>query len=409
MNRKTFTIMFFIKRTKLLKNQEAPIYLRITVDGERAETTINRSINPEYWNDQKEAANSQAEHASDLNQYLNQIRYQIYQHQKDLIDKNVSITAQALKNAYLNINDGEKRMILQVYQEHNENLKLLLNKGIAPGTYERHVTSRKHLERFIQDTFNKKDYSLKDIDHGFIVKYETFLRTKRNCCNNTTVKYIKNFGKIIRFALNNDWIRVNPFRNIKYRLEEVDKPYLNLEELNSLIKKHIPILRTAQVRDVFVFCCFTGLAFIDVKSLCFKDIEIGFDGNSWIKKQRHKSKQWQHVPLLPVAKQIIEKYSRHPECVRKGVLLPVLTNQKMNAYLKEVADLCGITKNLTTHCARHTFATTVTLANNISMESVSKMLGHSSLAMTKKYARILDSTIGKEMDQLAEKLKFQVN
>ena len=164
-------------------------------------------------------------------------------------------------------------MILEVYQEHNDDLKLKVNKGVAPGTYERHVTSRKHLESYIQDTYNKKDIPLREIDHQFITRYETYLRTKRNCANNTTVKYIKNFGKIIRFALNNDWIRVNPFRNIKYRLEEVDKPYLNLEELNSVTNKTISIQRIAQVRDVFVLCCFTGLAFVDVKSLSQKDIE----------------------------------------------------------------------------------------------------------------------------------------
>lgn len=409
MNRKTFTISFFIKRTKLTKNQEAPIFLRITVDGERSEVSIKRSINPTFWDVQKEAADPRSLYGNGLNQFLNQIRYQIYLYQKDLIDRNKEISAQSLKNAYLNINEEGNKTILQVYQEHNDNLKVMINKGVSEGTYERHVTSRKHLERYIDANFKGKDINLKDIDHAFIVKYETFLRTVRNCSNNTTVKYIKNFGKIIRYALNNDWIRVNPFRNIKYKLDEVDKPFLNAEELNSVMNKKISIPRIAQVRDIFVFCCFTGLAFIDVKSLSLKDLEPGFDGNLWIKKQRHKSKQWAHIPLLPIAKQIIESYSLNPECIKKGVLLPVLTNQKMNAYLKEVADLCGINKNLTTHCARHTFATTVTLANKISMESVSKMLGHASIKMTQKYARILDSTIGQEMTLLAEKQTFQMN
>jgi len=409
MNRKTFTISFFIKRTKLTKNQEAPIFLRITVDGERSEASIKRSINPTFWDDQREAADPKYLYGNALNQFLNQIRYQIYLHQKDLIDRNKEISAQSLKNAYLNINEEGNKTILQVYQEHNDNLKLMINKGVSEGTYERHVTSRKHLERYIDANYKEKDINLKDIDHAFIVKYETFLRTIRKCSNNTAVKYIKNFGKIIRYALNNDWIRINPFRNIKYKLDEVDKPFLNPEELNSVMNKKIIIPRIAQVRDVFIFCCFTGLAFIDVKSLSLKDLETGFDGKLWIRKQRHKSKQWAHIPLLPVAKQIIERYSLNPDCIRKGVLLPVLTNQKMNAYLKEVADLSGINKNLTTHCARHTFATTVTLANKISMESVSKMLGHSSIKMTQRYARILDSTIGQEMTLLAEKQTFQMN
>jgi site-specific recombinase XerD len=209
--------------------------------------------------------------------------------------------------------------------------------------------------------------------------------------------------------MNRDWIQAKPFRNIRFHLEEVDKPFLSQGELNKLMAREFAIARIAQVRDVFVFCCFTGLAFIDVKTLTAKDLQQGVDGNLWIRKQRNKSKQWAHIPLLPDARLIIDQYRSNLQCQRKGVLLPVLSNQKMNAYLKEIADLCGIQKNLTTHCARHTFATTVTLANKISMESVSKMLGHSSLAMTMKYARILDSTIGLEMSQLADKMKTQIS
>ncbi len=400
--------MFFLRKGRN-KDDHRNIYLRITVDGICAEISIKRSIDLQQWNIAKGCAKNSSPFTKELNAKLEQIRTQIYQYERDLIDRNKLVTAQALKDAYLNINDEGNKFILQVYQEHNDDLELKIGKGIAPGTHERHVTSRKHLESYINEIYKKKDYLLKDIDNQFIVRYETYLRTKRNCANNTTIKYIRNFGKIIRYAINNDWIRVNPFRNIKFHLDEVDKPFLNIDELNSIIRKEIQIPRIAQVRDVFVFCCFTGLAFVDVKSLCSKDFEKGFDGNTWIKKQRHKSKQWQHLPLLPPAKVILSRYEHNPECIIKGVMLPVLTNQKMNAYLKEVADLCGITKNLTTHCARHTFATTVTLANNISMESVSKMLGHSSLAMTKRYARILDSTIGQEMNTLAKKLQFNLN
>lgn len=379
MIRSSFSIMFYIKRTKPLKNQEVPIYIRITVDGGRAEISVKRSVIPKLWNQRKGNVESFAPHGNETNQYLEQVRYLIYKYHKELLDKNLPVTAQSIKKAYLNQNPEANMAILKVYQEHNENLKLLIGRGIAEGTYERHVTSRKHLESFIQEAYGRKDFGFNEVNHAFLVKYEAFLRTSRNCCNNTSIKYIKNFGKIIRYALCNDWIRVNPFRNLKYRLDEVDKPFLTQPELIKLINKCIPITRTAQVRDIFVFCCFTGLAFIDVKSLSQKDIEYGNDGTIWIRKQRHKSKQWAHIPLLPIARQIIEKYSLQHDCVRKGVLLPVLSNQKMNSYLKEVGDLCEIRKNLTTHCARHTFATTVTLANKISMESVSKMLGHSSL------------------------------
>lgn len=409
MERRTFTIMFMIRRARRLKNQEVPIYMRITVDGERAEISIKRSVNPGYWNEVKGNAKSGTPYAKELNFFLEQIRHKVYEHQQDLINRNKVVTATSLKNAFLNIGEDDHKTLLQAYEEHNATLKLRIDNGVSRSTFIRHTTSKKHLEKYIQTEYKKNDIPLRDVDHTFIVKYETYLRVKRNCNNNTTVKYIRNLGKIIREGMKRDWIKIDPFRNLKFRTEEVDKPFLNRTELDAIINKQLELIRIAQVRDIFVFCCFTGLAFVDVKSLNRKDLEAGVDGNLWIKKQRHKSKQWAHIPLLPIAKQIIERYSTNPECLRRDVLLPVPSNQKMNAYLKEVADLCGISKNLTTHCARHTFATTVTLANNISMESVSKMLGHSSLAMTKKYARILDSTIGKEMNQLAQKMQFSIN
>jgi integrase len=409
MGRKTFAILFFIKKSKLLRNQEAPIYLRITVDGKRAEVSIKRSICPVHWNEMRGEAESTLDYAGELNQYLNQIRHQIYQHQLDLRDKRKAVTALSLKNAFLNIDNEDDMTILQAYQEHNENLKRRINKGVSKSTFIRHTTSKIHLERFIKEEYKQNDYYLKDIDHLFIVKYENYLRVKRDCNNNTTVKYIRNMGKIIREAMNRNIVMVNPFRNIKLKIEEVDIPFLNKNELLAITEKKITLARISLARDIFVFCCFTGLAFVDVKSLTRHDLEEGPDGTIWIKKQRHKSKIWAHVPLLPPAKQILDKYKLNPVCQLQGVLLPVTSNQKMNAYLKEIAELCGITKNLTTHCARHTFATTVALANGISIESTSKMLGHSNIRMTQKYARILDSTIGQEMNQLAGKLNFQLN
>jgi len=410
MERRTFSLMFFIRRTKLRKNLEAPVMLRITVNGDRTEFSIQRTILPEQWNGERGCAKANTRFGKELNQCLDQIRLQVYQRHQELMAMNLPVTATALKGAYLNgIGEGDVHNLLDLYREHNANLKTMIDRGVSRATYIRHETSRRNLERFLRDAYQVDDINLKDVDHVFIKDYEAYLRTTRNCNNNSTVKYIKNFGKIIKEAMNRDWVQANPFRNIKFHLEEVDKPFLSQGELNRIMKREFTIIRIAQVRDVFVFCCFTGLAFIDVKTLTLKDLEQGVDGNLWIRKQRNKSKQWAHIPLLPQARHIIDKYRSNPQCQKKGVLLPVLSNQKMNAYLKEIADLCGIQKNLTTHCARHTFATTVTLANKISMESVSKMLGHSSLNMTRRYARILDTTIGQEMSQLAIKLGSQLS
>ena len=175
--------------------------------------------------------------------------------------------------------------------------------------------------------------------------------------------------------------------------------FLDERELNTLLNKTFDFERLEQVKDAYLFCCFTGLAFVDVKSLSLSDIETKGD-TLWIKKRRQKTKNWCHVPLLPPAVQLIEKYKSHPQCIKSGVLLPVPSNQKMNAYLKEIADLAGIKKNLSTHTARHTFATTVTLANQVSIEVVSKMLGHSSINMTKKYARVVDDLIQRDMQKI---------
>jgi len=276
----------------------------------------------------------------------------------------------------------------------------MIGKGFAANTVKRHVTSLHHFAEFLKHKFNRNDISFREITPKLIQDYEVYLKSERNCNQNSTVKYIRNVGKIIRIGLNNGWLKADPFAKLALKTTEVEKPFLSNTELEKLINKKFASIRIDQVKDVFVFCCFTGLAFVDVSSLAPNDIVIGVDGKQWIKKQRHKTKNWCNIPLLPIAMQLIEKHKNTVECRKKGVLLPVISNQKMNAYLKEIADICGINKELTTHIARHTFATTVTLANKVSMEAVSKMLGHSTLQMTKKYARIVDELVCDEMNKI---------
>jgi site-specific recombinase XerD len=236
----------------------------------------------------------------------------------------------------------------------------------------------------------------------FMTEFEYYMKTTRKCCNNTTVKYIKNFKKIVRIALANGWLKKDPFVGIKYRLDDVDLAFLTEEELKIMMTKHIGIERLEVVRDTYLFCCFTGLAFVDVQSLKYSDLE-NRNGKLWMKKRRQKTKNLCTVPLVEAAVQLIGKYRENVYCIANNVVLPVISNQKMNAYLKEIATICGIKKHLSTHTARHTFATTVTLSNQISIEVVSKMLGHSSINMTKKYARVVDELINKDMQKLENK------
>jgi site-specific recombinase XerD len=291
--------------------------------------------------------------------------------------------------------------VLQLFKDHNEKCQKLVDIDFAPGTITKYAHCYKHIANFVKMKFRRKDIAWGEVNAMFIKDFEFYLKTEQNCNHNTAIKYVTNFKKIVRIAMANGWLKNNPFASIKFRLEEVDLAYLDEKELDRLMKKKFSIDRMQQVKDVYLFCCFTGLAFIDVKSLCTKDLVVKED-MLWIRKKRHKTKNWCDIPLLDPAMKILEKYKFHPHCIKTGLLLPVMSNQKMNAYLKEIADLCGINKHLSTHTARHTFATTVTLANQVSMEVVSKMLGHSSLNMTRKYARVVDDLIKKDMQKISK-------
>jgi len=404
MKKKTFAILFYVKRTKLLRNGEAPIFMRITVDAFRSEMSIQRSINLSDWIEKKCCAKPTNAKNRELNHYLEHIRHRLYEIQKELEDENKTITAELLKNRYMGINEANVSFV-ELYTEHNQKLKELIGKGFTAATITRHETSMNHVVEFMQHKYNRNDILLKDITPDFIREYEHYLRTVRNCANNTTVKYIRNMGKILRLAEQKEIIKKNPITALKYHVEEIDKVFLTDTELETLLKKQFVSDRLTNVRDVFVFCCFTGLAFIDVKQLRKEDLVVTPSGDMVIRKQRQKSGVFYNVPLLPITRQILDKYKDVP--LPNGQVLPVPTNQKMNAYLHEIADVCGINKTFTSHAARHTFATTVTLANNVSIESVSKMLGHKNIKMTQHYAKILEKTVVREMGELAVKLHYK--
>ena len=251
------------------------------------------------------------------------------------------------------------------------------------------------------------DIDITKIDHAFVTDYEFWLRSVRNCNNNTAVKYIKNFNKIIKLCLANDWLNKNPFANYKAKVKEVERVYLTETEIQSIIEKNFKSERLSLVRDIFLFSCFTGLAYIDVKNLTKSHINHGIDGEQWIFTHRQKTESASKIPILPVTQMIIDKYDNHPQSTNEDKLLPILSNQKMNAYLKEIAAICEINKELTFHIARHTFATTVTLTNGVPIESVSKMLGHKNLRTTQHYAKVLDRKVSDDMKILKD--KFSMN
>jgi len=399
---KTFSYIFYLKKSKVYEKGPVPIYLRITIDGKRAEISIKREADPDNWNSKAGRLDGKSEKVRQFNAYLDALQSQLYDAHQALIRDNKIITAEALKNRYTGASE-KRRMLIAVFQKHNEEVEALIDKGFAAGTVERYKTSLSHTQEFIKWKFRISDIDIRDIGHEFITDYDFYLRSFRKCANNTVIKYIKNFKKIVRICIANGWLDKDPFVRYKPKLTEVERHFLSAEELLVLTEKVFAMNRLNQVKDIFMFSCYTGLAYVDVKKLTPSNVIIGIDSRYWIKTHRTKTDTPSNIPLLPPAMEIINRYKDHPAAVNKGSLLPVLSNQNMNAYLKEIAIVCGINKNLTFHIARHTFATTVTLSNGISLESVSKMLGHKNMRTTQHYAKILDKKVSQDMDILFRK------
>ena len=402
----SFNLLFYIKKTKADTNGKTMIYMRITVNGRRAELSTQRKIDILKWNNQAGKAKGFSEEAQKINTFIDIIQNKIYKIHQKFIENNTHYSAEKIRDRYLGKDESQK-MLLEIFEEHNKQVEKLIGKDFAPGTAERYRTAKMHVEDYIKKDYKLTDIPIKNVDHKFITGFEYYLKTVRNCSHNTAIKYITNFKKIVRIAYANDWITKDPFFNWKGKMKIVDREFLTEVEIQNMMNKELHTLRLDQVKDIFIFCCFTGLAYADVKKLSQNNLVIGIDGEKWINIKRTKTDTRSNIPILPTAEAIIEKYADHPEVSNGKKLLPVLSNQKTNAYLKEIADLCEINKNLTFHLARHTFATTVTLTNGVPIESVSKMLGHKSLKTTQHYAKILDRKVSDDMTILRDKLNLK--
>ncbi|MCD9575490.1 site-specific integrase [Flavobacterium soyae] len=396
---------FYAKSTKVNAKGQFPIYVRLTVNGDRTEFSTKKFIDPSRWSSEASKMKGTTEEARSINSYLDLMKSKVLDIQMELIHKGEDLSIDNFKDKLFG-SEEKQRMLVPIFQDHNNKIKELVGKEYAPGTLERYTTSLKHTVEFLEWKYNVSDIEITKINHAFISDYEFYLRSVRNCANNTAVKYIKNFSKIIKICLANDWLDKNPFANYKSKVKEVERVYLvylTEQEVQSIIEKDLKTERLSLVRDIFLFSCFTGLAYIDVKNLTKSHISIGIDGEKWIFTHRQKTESASKIPILPLTQVIIDKYENHPQCIGNNKLLPILSNQKMNAYLKEIAGVCEIDKELTFHIARHTFATTVTLTNGVPIESVSKMLGHKNLRTTQHYAKVLDRKVSEDMMILKNK------
>ena len=391
-----------VRKSRMNANGELPIYIRITVDGKRQEFFIKQWVEAKLWDSRKGKVKGNREHARVINLHIDHIRTRLNAIYNQFTQDDKLVTASSIKACYVG-NRTNQHSLFEAFEYHNEQMRAQLGEGYAKATYTKFLTTLKLTKEFVEYQYKKSDLYLSELRYQFITEFEFYLKTVRKCAHNTTMKYLTNFRKIINVAVTNEWLEQDPFTKFRGSKQEVKRDFLTEEEIERITQKSFAAERLNLVKDTFLFCCYTGLAYVDVAKLSPQNVSTGIDGEQWLFIDRQKTGNSSHVPLLPPALAIINKYQDHPEAVNKGILLPVISNQKLNAYLKEIADICGINKHLTFHVARHTFATTVTLTNGIPIESVSSMLGHKSIKTTQIYAKVVKKKISEDMKVLRSK------
>lgn len=399
----TLAVLFWLYKSKM-KNGKAPIYCRVTVRGKRKEISTRQFIDPSKWVRDAGRVKGSSEEARRINAHLSKMEGQLHNDCILLEAQGKYVTAETLKNSLLGIEDDVQKSLIETFEYHNKQVEELIGVDYVKATLTKFETVLKKLKVFLKKKYNVSDILLEELNHKFAADFEYFLKVDEGIGHNTTMKYIRNLKKVTNMAVANDWLLKNPFMSFKCTYKKVNREILTQAELDIMTEKRFMMPRLEEVRDIFLFCCYTGYAFSDVESLTPDHLVRNINGELWIHTNRIKTGTTSNVPLLSPALAILEKYKEHPYCEIHGKLLPVKSNQKMNAYLKEIADLCGIKKKLTMHIARHTFATTVTLANGVPLETVSKLLGHTKLVTTQIYARVMEHKVSDDMSSLNTKL-----
>ena len=390
-------VYFSLRESKQNKKGLSPIEVSITTNGKRIYFSTGKHVPAADWNKAKQAVKGKSEEAQLINGYLIQLRNKIYQKEIELLQKGYLITAELLKEAITDkVEALNEKTLLDVLNEHNTERKAMVGKTVAPATYWVFEYTGRLFKEFIQQKYERKDLYLREINLGFIQGFHAFLLREKKMGQNSCTKHLKFLKKLLNLAVANSYISYNPVNAYKVEREPVEVDFLDEEELRKIINFDTPLPRLERAKDMFLFGCFTGLSYIDIKTLTPEHFEKDNTGRIWIKKRRVKTGVLSRIPLLPIAKLILDKYKGGKK------LLPIQDPADINKYLKDIAILCGINKRICFHTSRHTFASTVTLANNISLEVVSKMLGHTNTRMTAHYAKLIDKCIGEQMDKLMD-------
>lgn len=414
--KKNLSILVWLCRNKKSKRTgRVPIYLRITINSESDELSSGRKTLECAWDNETKKVIGDKPEINEVNDRISQIQADLKRHFIVLDAMYTLVTPQMLKNVYNGLPamtekelKGKKKemTLLEAADRHISFVEEMVDRNkLAIGTLKTFRTTRIKLREFLKYEFNSEDVKILKLNVGFAYRFYEYLtlRDPARIEANSAYKYLSKSKQFIAEAKKRGLIDVHPLQDFQCKYIPSERRYLEMEELLRMYNKPL-INRLAEIRDVYIFCCFTGYGYIDVEALAKENIYNGLDGNKWVSKARGKTNERESVPLLPIADAILEKYADHPYCIIKGKLLPVNSNQKYNAYLKEIADICDIKINLTTHTARHTFATTVTLENDVPLETVSKMLGHKSIKTTQIYAKITQRKVSNNMELLKNRL-----
>jgi len=400
--------MLFYPNKQRKKDGKCPLYVRVYVDGRRSEFATSHLLLEKHWDPKKMRVKPVDQNAKLMNSYIENTKAKFNKLFLAAAATDEKITAKILRDRFLGKeteNTPVYKSIMDAFEYHNTKMEEQVKIGkVVKKTHTRYKITKKKVEAFMQHQYNLDDMALPEMRLRFVTEFEHYLLTKDNLQTNTAHKYIKNLKKIMNMSVGLDWIPSNPFNNFRCSYTAPDREVLTQEELDVIRLKNIDTARLSEVRDVFVFCCYTGFAYSDIYKFEYDAVTKGIDGDYWLSTNRQKTGAKESVPLLPIALDIIKKYRDHKYCIEADKLLPVNSNQRYNGYLKEIAAICGIKKKITSHIARHTFATTVTLANGVPIETVSAMLGHNSIRTTQIYAKVVEKKVSEDMQNLKAKL-----
>ena len=400
--RSTFKVLFYLKRDKQKTNGMIPLYCRITVDGQEARFGMKCDVNPKFWDVKTGKATGRTTETVKINALAENTKAAIYKVYRELQERDNYVTAERVKNVFLGA-ETKQQTLLELFDRHNRERETQIGVTICKINYYYYIRTRALLSDFLRQQYNVSDIPIRDIDQRFITNFRTYLVVNYQYAHNTLAKHLKNLRHVISIAIDEEIISKNPFAKHNVQYQNSDRGFLTEEEIDRLVacKFEESELKLEKSRDVFLFCSFTGLSYSDLCSLREENIQKSFDGKLWIKGRRNKTDVEYNIPILDIPKMILEKYATSKFY---GKLLPVPEYQCYRSRLKKLEKKCDINKHISSHLARHTFAT-YTLTKGVSIESVSKMLGHRNIKTTQIYAKITNEKVSNEMNMFAGNIK----